>query len=199
VSQASSPKTANKILTTLTAIFKLAQIYGPLRGKDNAAALAERLKIATEDTEGEEVLPDHVYSETELKRLIEATEQGSFERVLVMVPALTGMRIGEVLGLVWPSIDFKENTITVRTNLVVSDNGNGVALKAPKFKSSRRVLDMPAELAHELKVWKLRCPPSESDLVFTTAIGGLSTERMPATSLTALSNGQTRISRSGTR
>jgi integrase len=31
---------------------------------------------------------------------------------------------------------------------------------------------MPAELAHELKVWKLRCPPSESDLVFTTAIGG---------------------------
>jgi hypothetical protein len=56
VSQASSPKTANKILTTLTAIFKLAQIYGPLRGKDNAAALAERLKIATEDTEREEVL-----------------------------------------------------------------------------------------------------------------------------------------------
>src|SRR5262245_56435172 len=34
----SSAKTANKILTTLTAIFKLAQRYGPLKGKENAAA-----------------------------------------------------------------------------------------------------------------------------------------------------------------
>jgi integrase len=171
-SQVASPKTANKVLTTLTAIFKLAQRYGPLKGKDNAAALAERLKIANEDTEAEECLPDHVYSETELKKLIEATEPSSFERVLVMVPALTGMRIGEVLGLVWSSIDFKANTISVRTNLVVSENDSGVELKAPKSKKSRRVLDMPQELAHQLKLWKLRCPPSEDDLVFTTAIGG---------------------------
>src|SRR5205809_654669 len=95
--QANSAKTANKILTTLGAIFKLAQRYGPLKGKANAAELAERLKIANEDTvEGEEVSPDQVYSEAELRKLIDATEQGSFERVLVMMPALTGMRIGQI-------------------------------------------------------------------------------------------------------
>jgi integrase len=89
-----STKEANKILTTLTAIFKLAQRYGPIQGKANAAELAERLKVSNEENEDEEVLPDQVYSEEDLKRLIDATEQGSRERVLVMVPTLTGMRIG---------------------------------------------------------------------------------------------------------
>jgi integrase len=37
--------------------------------------------------------------------------------------------------------------------------------------SSRRVLDLPQELAKELKVWKLACPPSEQDLVFATMEG----------------------------
>jgi integrase len=45
-------------------------------------------------------------------------------------------------------------------------------LKAPKSKKSRRVLDMPRELAHELKLWKLKCPPSHQDLVFTNIAGG---------------------------
>jgi integrase len=31
---------------------------------------------------------------------------------------------------------------------------------------------MPRELTHELKLWKLRCPPSEHDLVFTTLASG---------------------------
>jgi integrase len=170
--KAASTKEANKILTTLTAIFKLAQRYGPLQGKANTAELAERLKVSNDENEDEEVLPDQVYCEGELKKLIEATGQGSLERTLIMVPALTGMRIGEVLGLTWPAVDLKSGVINVRLNLVVSDNGNGVELKAPKSKKSRRTLDMPRELAHELKLWKLRCPPSEQDLVFTTAIGG---------------------------
>jgi integrase len=170
--KAASTKEANKILTTMTAIFKLAQRRGPLQGKANAAELAERLKVSNEENEDEEVLPDQVYSEAELKKLVEATEQGSLERALVMVPALTGLRIGEVLGLTWSAVDFKVGVINVRLNLVVSDNENGVELKAPKSKKSRRTLDMPRELTHELKLWKLRCPPSEHDLVFTTLASG---------------------------
>lgn len=167
-----SAKEANNILTTLTAIFKLAQRYGPLQGKANAAQLAERLKLSNENNEAEEVLPDQVYSEGELKKLIQATEPGSFERVLVMVPTFTGMRIGEVLGLTWAAVDFKAAVINVRLNLVVSEGENGVELKAPKSKKSRRTLDIPRELAHELKLWKLKCPPSEHGLVFTTFAGG---------------------------
>jgi integrase len=56
-------------------------------------------------------------------------------------------------------------TVTAWLNLIVSDNENGVEL--PKSKKSRRPLDTARELAHELKLWTLRCPPSDHDLAFT--------------------------------
>lgn len=113
-----SVNTANKTLTTLTAIFKLAQRYGPIQGRANVAELAERLKVSNEENEDEEVRPEQVYSEEELQKLVAATAPGSVERVPVMVPALTGFRIGEVLGLTWPAVDFKANKIHIRLNLV---------------------------------------------------------------------------------
>lgn len=118
------------------------------------------------------MLPEHVYDIDELKKLIGATEQGSLERVLIMVPALCGLRIGEVLALQWSAVDLKANKFHVRTNLADVGNANGGRdLRAPKSISSRRTLDLPQELARELKVWKLACPPSEQDLVFATAEG----------------------------
>src|SRR5262249_19762162 len=157
--KATSSTTANKILITLSAIFKRAQRKGALRNKGNEAALAERLKVSREDDDGETVLPDRVYTQDDLRKLIEATVPGSFERVLVMIPALTGMRISEVLGLQWPAIDFKENMLSVKTCLVIADNKHGRELKSLKSVSSRRNLVLSKELAHELKLWKLKCPP----------------------------------------
>ena len=167
-----SVNTANKTLTTLTAVFKLAQRYGPIQGRANVAELAERLKVSNEENDDEEVRPDDVYSQEELQKLIGATAAGSLERVLVMTPALTGLRIGEVLGLTWPALDLKANKFHVRLNLVdTSKTNGGRQLRAPKSKSSRRSLDLPQELAHELKLWKLKCPRSEQELVFATIEG----------------------------
>src|SRR5437899_2640706 len=95
----------NKVLTTLTAILALAKRYKLV--KDNPAKEAERMKIATENEDDIEVTPDRVYSKQDIRKLIEASEPGSRNRLLVMVPALTGMRIGEVLGLAWPAVDLK--------------------------------------------------------------------------------------------
>lgn len=62
-----------------------------MQGKPDAAQLAERFKISNDDDgAGERVLPEHVYNLDELKKLIEATEQGNLERALVMVPTLCG-------------------------------------------------------------------------------------------------------------
>jgi integrase len=96
---------------------------------------------SNEENESEEVLPGQVYSEGELKKRISATEQGSFERVLVMVPAVTGFRISEVLGLTWPAVDFKVNKIHVRLKPLVDESkeNGGQDVKAPKSKKSRRV------------------------------------------------------------
>ena len=163
-----SSNTANVVLTTLSAIFERAQ-RKELAGKPNNAAIADRVKVSNEEETDEEVKPEHVYNQEELRRLINATAPGSFERVLVMVPALTGLRIGEVLGLTWPYVNLKANQLHVRLNLV--DKKKGRELKAPKSKSSRRTLDLPQELVHELKVWKLKCPPSIDGLVFATMEG----------------------------
>lgn len=164
-----SPKMVNKVLTTLTAIFALAKRYKLI--KDNPAEEAERLKIATENEEDMEVTPDHVYTKEEMRKLIHATETGTLERLFVMMPALTGVRIGEALGATWPAIDLKAGKIHVRFNLADSDKGQALLLQPPKTKTSRRSIPLPPELAHELRVWKLKCPKSEQDLVFATVEG----------------------------
>src|SRR5688572_14925266 len=79
---------------------------------------------------------------------------------MVMVPALTGLRIGEVLGLTWGAVDLKSSKLSVRTKLADSDKGQPSLLRPPKTKSSRRAVSLPAKLVLELKVWKLKCPKS---------------------------------------
>ena len=161
-----SPKMVNKVLTTLTAILALAKRYGDI--KDNPAAEAERLKIATDSEDDIEVVPDKVYSKGEVAKLIWATEPGTIDRLLIMVPVLTGVRIGEALSLTWTALDLKAGKLHVRFNLADSDKGQVPILQPPKTKSSRRTVSLPVELVRELRVWKLKCPKSEWNLVFAT-------------------------------
>jgi integrase len=135
-----SPKMVSKVLTTLTAILALAKRYKLI--KDNPAEEAERPKITTENEDDIEVSPDRVYSKEEIRKLIQATEPGSLDRLLVMVPALTGGRIGEVLGATWPAVDFKAGKFDVRFNLADSDKGQPFVLQPPKTKTSRRMIPL---------------------------------------------------------
>jgi integrase len=164
-----APRSANKVLTTLTAIFALAKRY-KLR-QDNPAAEAERRKVATEDEDNVVVEREEVYNKEELKKPIQATEPGSRDRIAVMIPSFTGVRIGEELGLSWPALDLKAGKLNVRLTMADSDKGEEPIFQTPKTKSSRRTITLPQELVHELKVWKLKCPPSERDLVLATEEG----------------------------
>src|SRR5262245_63335879 len=92
-----SPKTVNKVLTTLTAVLALAKRH-KIR-KDNPASEAERLRVEDGEEGLMEVSPEHVLNKQEVRHLIEATESGSIERLLIMVLCLTGVRVGEALGL----------------------------------------------------------------------------------------------------
>lgn len=163
-----SAKTANKILTTLTAVMALAKRY-KLRN-DNPADDAERLKLSGEQEE-KTVAPDEVYNKGELKRLIEATEPGTLQRIAVELPAFTGIRIGELLGATWEAIDLKTGAFDVRLNMQDSDKGEEPIFKAPKTKSGRRTLELPPPLLQDLRLWKLRCPPSARGLVVVNEIG----------------------------
>jgi integrase len=74
--------------------------------------------------------------------------------------------------MVWSSVDLKAGLLHVKTGLIdVGKANGGRKLDAPKSASSRRTLSIPQELIHEMRIWKLKCPPSELDLVFCTLEG----------------------------
>jgi integrase len=175
--------TANMVLKTLTSIFFLAQRYGPLdpRGT-NVAAQAERIKIATEEDDDGEVLPEDVYSTDELGKLINGTEPGTPDRLIIELGGLCGLRIGEMLGFTWPAIDLKaaEPEVRVIKNLVSDSKENadfpgykntGRSLKDPKSKKSRRSIAAPREMVHDLRLWKLKCPQTPQQIVMATLEG----------------------------
>ena len=175
-----SPQTVNKILTTATAVFQFA-----VRHKKtvlNPADSAERLKVGAtelrdgEDTErtGIEVQEDEVLSPDELNRLLENADVG-FYRTLFQTAALTGARHDELLALTWSDLDFDAGKLIIRRSLswakVNKDDATEARFFPPKTKAGRRSIDLPPELLHVLKLWKLQCPPSDLDLVFPTPEG----------------------------
>lgn len=175
-----SPQTINKILTTATAAFQFA-----VRHKKtviNPAADAERLKVGAtqlrdgEDAErtGVEVQEDEVLSPDELNQLLQNADAG-FYQTLFQTAALTGARHDELLALMWSDIDFDVGNVTIRRSLswakANKDDKTEPRFFPPKTKAGRRTIDLPPELLHALKVWKLQCPPGELDLVFPTPEG----------------------------
>ena len=120
-------KTCNKILTTLAATMSQAKRYKLI--KSNPVDDAERLNVPVEE-ENETVTPDRVYTKEELQKLITATEAGTLERIVVMFPALTGIRIGELTGATWGAIDLKGGTFEIKLNM--QDNDKGKACLHPR-------------------------------------------------------------------
>ncbi|MCH5249420.1 MAG: site-specific integrase [Lachnospiraceae bacterium] len=67
--------------------------------------------------------------------------QGSHLCNLFQLAICTGMRNGELAGLLWSDIDFKNRVIHVRHTLIVKDSG-GYVLDTPKTRTSVRDIPM---------------------------------------------------------
>lgn len=70
---------------------------------------------------------------------------------LIMIIEL-GLRRGELAGLEWQNIDFDNNTISIKNNLVYTNNE--VVLGTPKTEESERTLYISNELLDLLKKYK---------------------------------------------
>lgn len=87
-------------------------------------------------------------------RLLELMEdQPIYYRTAVTVLLFTGMRRGELMGLVWDDIDFDNNTITIQRSLQYLPEV-GVYISDTKTKSSRRVIKAPSTAIHALRVYR---------------------------------------------
>lgn len=119
----------------------------------------------------------HPLEPAEISKLLQEAEKDDYENLFI-VAMFTGMRQGELLGLAWDSVDFKNGIITVKQQLQCTD-GN-YFLETPKNGKGRTIL--PAPMVMEALVRELQKQNAEKkqagsawsnpyNLVFTDALG----------------------------
>ena len=121
----------------------------------NPASAVKGPKLA--HTEMECLTPD------EVKVFLAACDDR--HRPLFAAAIMTGMRLGELLGLKWDDVNWRGGTIRVTRSLY---NGQFVE---PKTSRSVRTIGMSNRLAAILRKHKLAAPYSPFDLVFPTPEG----------------------------
>lgn len=95
-----------------------------------------------------------VYTEAQIKKLIAAAKGTEMELIIDMELCM-GLRRGELLGLQWQDVDWKNNKIHIHNNRVVV-NGKSL-VKEPKTAAGNRTLDVPAPLMQKLREHRTRC------------------------------------------
>lgn len=107
-----------------------------------------------------------------LKAMIEAADRLSNEDprlpVLIRVVMLGGLRASEVRGFPWPNADLKAPSLTVSQS---ADRWRDI--QPPKSHAGHRTIPIGPGLATTLKAWKLRCGPSDLNLMFPNRKGGV--------------------------
>lgn len=99
------------------------------------------------------------YDDEQTKILLENLELLSSEdikyKVAIILTVFTGVRLGELMGLEWQDVDFKNGIISInRSSQYLADMG--VFAKVPKTESSIREIAIPefiVSLLEEYKLW----------------------------------------------
>lgn len=95
-------------------------------------------------------------SQEEVKSFLEVTDIGLHAEYF-RTAVVTGMRPGELAGLSWPDIDFKNGTISVQRSLVWRGKvGEGWFLEPTKTERGRREITIPDSLVNALSELKKR-------------------------------------------
>ena len=99
------------------------------------------------------------YDDEQTKILLENLEKLTVEdtkyKVAIILTTFTGVRLGELMGLEWQDVDFRNGIISInRSSQYLSDMG--VFTKVPKTESSIREIAIPEfiiSLLEEYKLW----------------------------------------------
>ena len=163
-----APSTRRRTFDTLRAALRQAVEWGlvarnPLTGIKPPSAPVKEMRVWTED---------------QATRFLEAAESSRYYALLYLALA-TGMRSGELLGLVWNDIDFAAGTITIRRTLA-GVSGGAPVWQDPKTRAARRKLPIDPHTVEVLRQHRkrqaeerLKAGPAWRDhgLVFCTQSG----------------------------
>jgi len=89
------------------------------------------------------------YDEHEVEQLLQALQNEPYHwRMMVTLALTTGLRRGELLGLEWKHIDWKNGLISVEQTLIMALKGK-IIVKEPKTKNSKRKVALPPSVLEE--------------------------------------------------
>ena len=148
----------NKTATTLGSILK----YAVRRGfcDTNPVSSVQKLRRGPEELIGDD---KQFFTLEEIHLMLDHAD--SKYGPLLPTAIMTGMREGELLGLMWDDIDWNSLQLYVRRTLQVG------RFYDPKTRSSKRRIDVDPDLLLELKKWRLQCPKGKHNLVFPNEVG----------------------------
>ncbi len=153
--------TLRKILVTLGQILSYAVKHGYL--DYNPLREAERPR---EQAKGqEEVDKISILNPGQITAFLEQVPDQRYQ-TLFLTAIMTGARQGELLGLKWDDINWKNKQVHIQRTF------NKGRFFIPKTKGSRRHIDLAPVVVRELKRWRLACPTNDLDLVFPNEAGG---------------------------
>ncbi len=140
--QGLSPRTVNTARRTLkTALDKAVHLrkidYNPVEATKACRTEKPQIAVIThEQAQG-------------LLHVAKAEDQTAY--IAILLALSTGMRIGEIFGLMWDNVDFSNKRLYVVQTLVSTSNGFSVEM-SPKTKTSYRQIDLPRHCIDELQV-----------------------------------------------
>ncbi|HEX2710877.1 MAG TPA: site-specific integrase [Candidatus Acidoferrales bacterium] len=139
----------------MSKIFAMARKWSFYCGENPACGVALPEKKAIREK--------HVLSPDQISQLLALVREPF--RTMVLLGILTGMRIGEILGLRWKDVDFASGQIRVEQAVYRGLIGS------PKTKGSRRILPLPEFLTTVLADLCRDSTRPQKDLVFQTRKG----------------------------
>lgn len=145
--------TLRKVLVTLGQILSYSVRHKCL--DHNPLREAERPRDLREDEKEVRVLPPE-----QIRALLDTVPDQKY-RTLFLMAVMTGARQGELLGLKWDDLDLENKRVHIQRTF---NNGRFFPTKT---KGSRRKIDLSPALLTQLKKWKLACPKTQLNLVFS--------------------------------
>ena len=163
-----SPNTIKKVHKLLRQFFSYAEREGYIIKNPCINVVLPKNKKEIENIITERKTKFQYFNEDEIKQLLELFKNTRYENIIKFALG-TGMRKGEILGLQWQDIDFKNKEIHVVHNLsYIANIDNNVrtyktVLQTPKSENSVRIIPMSKKI-YEL----LKSINKTSDFVFSS-------------------------------
>ncbi len=112
-----------------------------------------------------------VYNLEQVQSMMEKLKNEKMSwRILIMLAITCGLRRGELLGLEWKHVNFKEETLYINQSVQYL-KGKGFIIKEPKTKNSVRKVAIPVSLIPILKEYK-KAKMEEKELIAELWEGG---------------------------